>query len=236
MTTHGSLARAALVLGAATQLGACWRLGVTLKENDASGHEVLGVPVIEAIEYTPLGRDVRVKLEQPGYVTVLVVDPARSVSVRFARGESRSRHADSLLVRLPLDRLESPMRGIPVATATLASRPRPRRPVAMPGASGVVTQRGVFDMASPLRPPPDIAGGDTLEAGQEQRLRSMRVQGNGPVSRPHVVVLLTEHPLDLVGVATRIAMAPAIPAIVAQAAAGDGTEGGRWIAASAPIP
>ena len=35
--------------------GACYRLPLRVVENDASGYEDLGVPVIEAVEYTPLG-------------------------------------------------------------------------------------------------------------------------------------------------------------------------------------
>ncbi|MCU0626887.1 MAG: hypothetical protein MUF21_10460 [Gemmatimonadaceae bacterium] len=234
MSAHGVGTGAALVLLASVAVSGCWRLGVGVRENDASGYEDLGVPVIEAIEYTPAGREVRVALERPGYLTVLVVDPERSVSVRFARGETRSRRADSARVRLPLDRLESPLRGIPIgALPAIAQRPT-RRPVLSPGSNAVVRQQSPFDARDVSLAAAD-SGGSAIAA--EQRLRSMRVTNAGQlVTRAHVVVLQTEQPLDLIRVAMRIAAAPADPARVAQAAAGDGSEGGRWIAATAPLP
>jgi hypothetical protein len=54
------------------------------------------------------------------------------------------------------------------------------------------------------------------------------------VTSTHVVVLVTEQPLDLVGVATRLARGTLDPAQVAQDAA-DVVEGGRWMAAMAPL-
>ena len=72
---------------------ACYRLPLHIRENDATGYEEVGIPTIEAVEYTPNGRDLRVLMEAPGYVTVIVVDPDRGATVRFRRGELQSRFA-----------------------------------------------------------------------------------------------------------------------------------------------
>ena len=53
---------------------ACYRLPLHIRENDATGYEEVGIPTIEAVEYTPNGRDLRVLMEAPGYVTVIVVE------------------------------------------------------------------------------------------------------------------------------------------------------------------
>jgi hypothetical protein len=223
MRRFASVAIAATTLVAAT---ACYRLPLRIRENDASGYEEVGVPLIEAVEYTPTGRDLRVMLEAPGYVTVIIVDPDRGATVRFRRGDVKSQYAEKGVHRYPLDRLSSPM--------TLADL--------------IPTQR--FNGASGLGRPairPRLLPADSFDprlntntdavdsARRELRLDSRAVRGaSGAVTSTHVVVLVTEQPLDLVGVATRLARGTLDPAQVAQDAA-DVVEGGRWMAAMAPL-
>ncbi len=207
-------------------LAACYRLPLRIKENDATGYEEVGIPIIEAVEYTPAGRDLRVMLEAPGYVTVILVDPDRGATVRFRRGELQSRFAEKGLHRYPLDRLASPM--------MLAQLIPVRRSDGPPASGRVRTapplQLSVFD---PRPIDKGSLGGDSTRA--EFRLSSRSVSsGGGPVTSTHVVLLVTEQPLDLVGVATRLARSSLDPAQVAQVAA-DVVEGGRWMAAVAPL-
>jgi hypothetical protein len=205
---------------------ACYRLPLRIKENDATGYEEVGVPTIEAVEYTPAGRDLRVMLEAPGYVTVIVVDPDRGASVRFRRGELQSQFGEKGLHRYPLDRLASPL---------LLAQQRPSQGAVVPkglGKSRINTspiRLSVFD-PSPVNP-----GADPDSLRKSIALNSQGVgAGFGPVSSAHVVVLVTERPLDLVGVATRLARGSLDPALVAQSAA-DVVEGGRWMAAVAQL-
>lgn len=210
---------------------ACYRLPLRIKENDASGYEDVGIPVIEAVEYTPNGRDLRVALEASGYVTVIIVDPDRGASVRFRRGDLQSSWSEKGLHRYPLDRLASPMllsqfqgaRREPTAPVQGLGRPTLRMPT---------LRNSVFD-AAPLdaigaHPPSD-------STKQEFRLSSRTVAtGGGDVTSAHVVVIVSERPLDLVRVATRLARGSLDPAVVAQSAA-DVVEGGRWMAATAQL-
>lgn len=207
---------------------ACYRLPLRIRTNDATGYEEVGIPLIEAVEYTPSGRDLRVSLEAPGYVTVIVVDPERGATVRFRRGELQSRFAEKGLHRYPLDRISSPMT-ISQLIATNGAARAPRglvraRPLAAP------MRTGVFEPA-PINADP--SGRDSTPA--ETALASRGVAaGFGPVSTVHVVVLVTEFPLDLIGVATRLARGSLDPALVAQSAA-DVVQGGRWMAAVAQL-
>jgi hypothetical protein len=208
---------------------ACYRLPLRIKENDASGYEDIGVPIIEAVEYTPSGRDVRVMLEAPGYVTVIVVDPARGASVRFRRGELQSQYSSKGLHRYPLDRLVSPLllsqitsaRPVPASTREGTSRPVRR----------VTNQtRGtLFDIAPAT--PSDPARDSSSRLAVLMRSRAVRDAG-GAVTATHVLVLITERPLDYVSVATRLARGSLDPAEIAQSAA-DVVQGGRWMAATA---
>jgi hypothetical protein len=210
-----------------TVAAACYRLPLRIKENDATGYEEVGVPVIEAVEYTPAGRDLRVMLEAPGYVTVIVVDPDRGASVRFRRGELQSQFGEKGLHRYPLDRLASPLllaQMMPRQTAA-ASRGLGRARV-----STTPIRMSVFD---PVPFDPGPAGADSLRKSVGLASRGVGV-GFGPVSSAHVVVLVSERPLDLIGVATRLARGSLDPALVAQAAA-DVIEGGRWMAAVAQL-
>ena len=80
---------------------ACYRLPLRIRENDASGYEDLGIPTIEAVEYTPAGRDLRV-LEIP-------------IAFRDRRrGKSKMTFAVALLFG---------MRWIAAASRVLARRP-----------------------------------------------------------------------------------------------------------------
>lgn len=207
---------------------ACYRLPLRIRTNDATGYEEVGIPLIEAVEYTPAGRDLRVSLEAPGYVTVIVVDPERGATVRFRRGELQSRFAEKGLHRYPLDRISSPMTLAQMMSANGRSA-APRglgrsRPVAIP------MRTGVFEPA-PIDP--GLSGQDTMPKAVALASRGVAA-GFGPVSSTHVVVLVTEFPLDLVGVATRLARGSLDPALVAQSAA-DVVQGGRWMAAVAPL-
>lgn len=217
-----------IATAAVTLLGvaACYRLPLRIRENDASGYEDVGIALIEAVEYTPNGRDLRVSLETPGYVTVIVVDPNRGASVRFRRGELRSQFSEKGVHRYPLDRLSSPM-----SLSDMLQMPRNApRPATRRAPRPVHLNMDVFDA------PPVYT--DTLaaeSARQEISLSSRGVHpGGGPVSSAHVVVLITEHPLDLIGVATRLARSSLDLAQVAQDAA-DVIEGGRWMASMAPL-
>ncbi len=207
-------------------VAACYRLPLRIRENDASGYEDVGIALIEAVEYTPNGRDLRVSLETPGYVTIIVVDPDRGASVRFRRGELRSRYSQKGVNRYPLDRLSSPM-----SLADMLQMPR-NSPPSVPRSAPrpVHLNMDIFDAPPVYR--------DTLvaeSARQETALSSRGVHsGGGPVTSAHVVVLITEHPLDLIGVATRLARSSLDLAQVAQDAA-DVIEGGRWMASMAPL-
>ena len=206
----------------------CYRLPLRISENDATGYEDVGVPLIEAVEYTPAGRDLRVSLEAPGYVTIIIVDPERGASVRFKRGDLQSQFAERGLHRYPLDRLASPMllsqfQGVRRAPSegSRPGRPAIRQPV----------RQSPYDISpfSSERP----ATGDS--ARREFRLASRSaLDSDGAVTSAHVVVIVSERPLDLVRVATRLARGSLDPAIVAQSAA-DVVEGGRWMAASAQL-
>ena len=206
----------------------CYRLPLHIRENDATGYEEVGIPTIEAVEYTPNGRDLRVLMEAPGYVTVIIVDPDRGATVRFRRGELQSQFADKGVHRYPLDRLSSPM-----LLSMMSSMGGPHGPPP-PGLpvfrGGTVRQSGLeatslFDRSA--------AGADS--ARREYLLASRGVTSpSGAVTSAHVVVLVTEQPLDLIGVATRLVRGSLDPALVAQAAA-DVVEGGRWMAAVAPL-
>lgn len=227
---YGEAMRRFLRISAAavTLLGvaACYRLPLRIRENDASGYEDVGVALIEAVEYTPNGRDLRVSLESAGYVTVIVVDPERGASVRFRRGELRSQFAEKGVHRYPLDRLSSPMSlADMLQMPRVAQRSAPRttlRPVRL--------QLDVFEAPPVYR---DTTHAETPRA--ELALSSRMVRpGGGPVTAAHVVVLITEHPLDLIGVATRLARSSLNLAQVAQDAA-DVIEGGRWMASMAPL-
>ena len=223
MRRWSKVALAGLMLAA---VAACYRLPLRIKENDATGYEDVGIPLIEAVEYTLGGRDLRVLLEAPGYVTIIVVDPVRGASVRFRRGELRSQYAEKGLHRYPLDRLSSPMllsqfmvgrAAAPTRGSTRAVAPPPLR-------------QSVFD-PMPLNPGPGIAD----STRREVRLSSRSVSAErGSVSSTHVVVLVTERPLDLVAVATRLARGSLDPAVVAHTVA-NVVEGGRWMAAVAPL-
>lgn len=205
-------------------VAACYRLPLRIRENDATGYEDVGVPTIEAVEYTPAGRDLRVALESPGYVTVIIVDPDRGASVRFRRGELQSRFAEKGVHRYPLDRLASPLLVPQFAARQRDRATSPQRPVNTP------LRGSVFD---PMPLNPGTVPGDP--APSESRLASRAVAtGRGPVTSAHVVVLVTERPLDLVNVATRLVRGSLDPAQVAQTAA-DVVEGGRWMAAMAPL-
>jgi hypothetical protein len=219
------VAASGLILAGAV---ACYRLPLRIRENDASGYEEVGIPTIEAVEYTPGGRDLRVSLESPGYVTVIIVDPERGATVRFRRGELHSQWVDKGVHRFALDRLSSPMMLAQFgAGASAAQRPR-----------GMQSLRPAAQRASAFDPAPIFSGAspaadDSLR--RELRLESQRVgTGSGPVTSTHVVVIVTEQALDLVGVATRLARGSLDPALVAQAAV-DVVEGGRWMAAVAPL-
>ncbi|MCC7053882.1 MAG: hypothetical protein IT355_11530 [Gemmatimonadaceae bacterium] len=203
---------------------ACYRLPLRIAENDASGYEDVGVPFIEAVEYTPAGRDLRVALEAPGYVTVIIVDPDRGATVRFRRGELQSRFADKGVHRYPLDRLASP---IAMGQYTGMS-PSP------PSGMGRATQLAPLRLSA-FDPVPLPVDTDPDSTRREFRLASRTVMsGGGPVKSAHVVVLVSERPLDLVQVAVRLARGSLDPALVAQAAA-NVIEGGRWMAAMAPL-
>ncbi len=208
----------------------CYRLPLRIKANDATGDESVGIPLIEAVEYTPSGRDLRVSLEAPGYVTVIVVDPERGATVRFRRGELRSQFSEKGLHRYPLDRISSPMnlaqlRGANGASGAQGGLGR-SRPVAMP----TPIRTSVFDPAPLFREP---AARDTTPQATLLASRTVAA-GYGPVSSVHVVVLVTELPLDLIGVATRLARGSLDPALIALSAA-DASTGGRWMAAVAPL-
>lgn len=205
----------------------CYRLPLRIKENDATGYEEVGIPTIEAVEYTPGGRDLRVQIEAPGYVTIIIVDPDRGATVRFKRGALRSQWVDQGVHRFALDRLSSPM---------MLAQLSPTRRSPATQSLGRPALRGGAQRTSALDPLPLFSGNaadDSLR--REFRLSSSRVNaGYGPVTSAHVVVIVTEQPLDLIGVATRLARGSLDPALVAQAAA-DVTEGGRWMAAVAPL-
>ena len=219
-----------LAAAAVTLLGvaACYRLPLRIRENDASGYEDVGVAMIEAVEYTPNGRDLRVSLETSGYVTVIVVDPDRGASVRFRRGELHSQFAEKGVHRYPLDRVSSPM-----SLSDMLQMPRnpPRSMVARSAPRPVRLNMDVFDAAPPVYR-------DTLRQSTsplEIALASRGVRaGGGPITAAHVVVLITERPLDLIGVATRLARSSLDLAQVAQDAA-DVIEGGRWMASTAVL-
>lgn len=208
-------------------LVACYRLPLHIRENDATGYEEVGIPTIEAVEYTPNGRDLRVLLEAPGYVTVIIVDPDRGATVRFRRGELHSQFAEKGLHRYPLDRLASPMllsmmSPMSGPTGPKASRPVVRGPTVRTSGIGGIA---LFDRSA--------ASADS--ARREFLLSSRGVtSSSGAVTSAHVVVLVTQSPLDLIGVATRLARGSLDPTLVAQAAA-DVVEGGRWMAAVAPL-
>lgn len=206
----------------------CYRLPLHIRENDATGYEEVGIPTIEAVEYTPNGRDLRVLMEAPGYVTVIVVDPDRGATVRFRRGELHSQFAEKGVRRFALDRLSSPMLlSMMSSMGGPKGPPPPGTPVfrggtIRPSGLGATT---VFDRTG--------AGADS--ARREYLLASRGLGSpSGAVTSVHVVVLVTEQPLDLIGVATRLARGSLDPALVAQAAA-DVVEGGRWMAAVAPL-
>ena len=207
---------------------ACYRLPLHIRENDATGYEEVGIPTIEAVEYTPGGRDLRVSLESSGYVTVIIVDPERGATVRFKRGELTSVWMDQGVHRLALDRLASPMM---LAQMVPTRSSGSSHTVSSPMLRAVPHRASVFDPA----PVFDPGGNGDDTARREFRLASQSVgSGYGPVTSTHVVVIVTERPLDLVGVATRLARGSLDPALVAQAAA-DVVEGGRWMAAVAPL-
>ncbi|HYW49314.1 MAG TPA: hypothetical protein VE861_01840 [Gemmatimonadaceae bacterium] len=210
-----------LLLAGAT---ACYRLPLRIRENDASGYEDIGVPIIEAVEYTPAGRDLRVALDAPGYVTVILVDPAKGATVRFRRGELQSRFAAKGTHRYPLDRLTSPMSAAQYQSARTTSTPAPVGTAVMRTRPLRMT---VFD-ANPVEAPPGDSAPTTV------RLSSRALQSGGAITATHVVVLVSERPLDLVGVAMRLARTGTDPLLAAQAAA-DVIEGGRWMAAMAPL-
>jgi hypothetical protein len=207
---------------------ACYRLPLRIKENDASGYEDIGVPVIEAVEYTPNGRDLRVALEGSGYVTILVVDPMKGATVRFRRGDRSSTFAEKGVHRFPLDRLASPMT-LAVLNGS-GSATRTSRGLGRPSLCGATQRGSILD--------PSAFGSSRADSALVQgslSLVSRRVTEPGtPVSSAHVVVLVTEQPLDLIGVATRLAQSSLDPALAAQAAA-NVVEGGRWIAATAQL-
>ena len=206
---------------------ACYRLPLRIRENDASGYEEVGIPTIEAVEYTPGGRDLRVSLEASGYVTVIIVDPDRGATVRFKRGALQSQWADQGVHRFALDRLSSPMM---LAQMNAVRGAPPTRSLGAP-ALRTGSQRATGFESAPIFSG-NAAVDDSLR--REFRLASQRVgSGYGPVTAATVVVIVTEQPLDLVGVATRLARGSLDPALVAQAAA-EG-EGGRWMAAVAPL-
>ncbi len=207
---------------------ACYRLPLHIRENDATGYEEVGIPTIEAVEYTPGGRDLRVSLEASGYITVIIVDPERGATVRFKRGELQSQWADQGVHRFALDRLASPM---------MLAQMLPTRPSPSSRGIGSPLLRAVPQRATSFDPAPVSDPGSTPEDGgrREFRLASQRVGGGyGQVTSTHVVVIVTEQPLDLIGVATRLARGSLDPALVAQAAV-DVVQGGRWMAAVAPL-
>ena len=207
---------------------ACYRLPLHIRENDATGYEEVGIPTIEAVEYTPGGRDLRVSLEASGYVTVIIVDPERGATVRFKRGELQSQWVDQGVHRFALDRLASPM----MLAQMLPPRPSTAaRTIGSPLLRAVPQRAATFDPAAVFDP-----GASPEDAGRREfRLASQRVGGGyGPVTSTHVVVIVTEQPLDLIGVATRLARGSLDPALVAQAAV-DVVQGGRWMAAVAPL-
>jgi hypothetical protein len=217
-------------LTAATLLAAvaCYRLPLRIRENDATGYEEVGIPTIEAVEYTPTGRDLRVLMESAGFVTVIIVDPERGATVRFRRGELQSQYAEKGVHRYALDRLASPM---------LLSQMTPIRSGGAPASLGNPVLRGGTVRQSSL----DVTSSfDNAAAGADSARREFLLAshgvtaGSGVVTSAHVVVLVTEQPLDLVRVATRLARGSLDPALVAQSAA-DVVEGGRWMAAVAPL-
>jgi hypothetical protein len=212
------------LLGAA----ACYRLPLRIRENDASGYEDVGIPVIEAVEYTPNGRDIRVALEGSGYVTIIVVDPEKGATVRFRRGDFSSTFAEKGIHRFPLDRLSSPMTLAMLAAASSGSNVS--HGLGRPAIRGAAPRSSTFE-PSVFNP----ARADSIAAQSSVSLSSRSVSAPGsPVTSVHVVVLVTEHPLDLIGVATRLARGSLDPALVAQSAA-NVIEGGRWMAATAQL-
>jgi hypothetical protein len=217
-----------IALVALLTVTACYRLPLRIAVNDATGYEDVGVPVIEAVEYTPNGRDLRVALEGPGYVTIIVVDPEKGASVRFRRGELTSVFGDKGVHRFPLDRLSSPMTLAMIAASAPAGTTS--RGLGLPAIRGNAPRSSTFEPAvfNPAR-------ADAVAAQGNVPLSSSRVSAVGaPVTSAHVVVLVTEHPLDLIGVATRLARGSLDPALVAQSAA-NVVEGGRWMAAVAQL-
>lgn len=209
-------------------LTGCYRLPLHIRENDAAGYEDVGVPVIEAVEFTPAGRDLRVALDAPGYVTVILVDPQKGATVRFRRGELQSRPSGAGVHRYPLDRLASPMSLAQYSAARTV--PRDPSPMGRPALQRTPMRMTIFD-AAPIDVLP--AAADSLRA--ELGLVSRRLAPSlAPIEGTHVVVLVSERPLDLVRVAMRLARAGSDPMQVAQAAA-DVVEGGRWMAAAAPL-
>lgn len=206
----------------------CYRLPLHIRENDAAGYEDVGVPMIEAVEYTPAGRELRVVLDAPGYVTVILVDPEKGATVRFRRGELQSRPAVAGVHRYPLDRLASPMSATQYVTARTA--PRDPLPMGRPTLERTPMRMTVFDPV-----PVDVMPSTADSRQAELRLVSRRLAtSREPIRATHVVVLVSERPLDLVSVALRLATAGSNPMQVAQAAA-DVVEGGRWMAAVAPL-
>ena len=221
------IALALLTLAVAT---ACYRLPLRIKENDASGYEEVGIPVIEAVEYTPGGRDLRLSLEEPGYVTVIVVDPDRGATVRFRRGDLKSPYLEKGQHRVPLDRLSSPMA---LAMLRRPEAPTRRAPAGLGRARPAVTPQRNGGLFEPVTFDPGKPAQDSVR--RELGLASRQVAaGGGPVTSTHVVVVVTERPLDVVSVATRLARGSLDPALIAQSVA-DVIEGGRWMAAVAPL-
>lgn len=213
-----------LLLGAV----ACYRLPMRIRENDATGYEDVGIPVIEAVEYTPMGRDLRVTLDAPGYVTVIIVDPEVGASVRFRRGELQSVFGDKGLHRYALDRLSSPL--------LLSQMPGVKRappPDGLGRTPALLQPR--FSPFAPLPAAPVPATAQADSSVREFRLSSRSIAtGGGAVTSAHVVVVVTERPLDYVNVAMRLARGSLDPAMVAQSVA-DVIEGGRWMAAVAKL-
>ena len=128
---------------------ACYRLPLHIRENDATGYEEVGIPTIEAVKYTPGGRDLRVSLEASGYVTVIIVDPERGATVRFKRGELQSQWVDQGVHRFALDRLAIRFRRPQAAARALGAGTRrafrgdPRRErVLAAGDRGAALRRG----------------------------------------------------------------------------------------------
>jgi hypothetical protein len=216
----------AFVLAALVCAGGCYRIPLRMSVNDATGYEDVGVPIIEAVEYTIAGPQLRVRFDAAAFVSVIVLDRGGAPTLQSDHSNGESVYAAVGVQRFSIA-APVPKQLLPEITRALRIHNDRHRSSLL-----AAMQQ---DMQVPLVP--TVAGRNTVSQSTEaamQRRASARARAEAGELDPQVIVIVTERALRFDVLRRRL------PSVVLDGAAMvrdliDVTESGRWLAVSAPL-